>query len=71
MTDTERATIREVVASMRERARLQIGQHEAIHKQDIAKLEALVRSPESLTNDQRRDQSTVQGTSTKGDNREA
>jgi hypothetical protein len=45
MTDSERATIRDVIASMRERARLQIGQHEAIHKQDIAKLEALVTLP--------------------------
>jgi hypothetical protein len=53
MTDPERATIREVIASMRGRARLQIGQHEAIHRADIAKLEALVRSSESLTNDQR------------------
>jgi hypothetical protein len=44
MTDPERATIREVIASMRGRARLQIGQHEAIHRADIAKLEALVRS---------------------------
>jgi hypothetical protein len=52
MTDPERATIREVIASMRGRARLQIGQHEAIHRADIAKLEALVRSSESLTNDQ-------------------
>ena len=50
MTDPERATIREVIDSMRGRARLQIGQHEAIHKQDIAKLEALL---EPRTNDQR------------------
>ena len=49
MTDSERATIREVIASMRSRVRLQIGEHERIHEKDIAKLEALV----TLTNDQR------------------
>jgi hypothetical protein len=49
MTDAERATIRDVIASMRERARLQIGQHEAIHKADIAKLDALIAP---VTNDQ-------------------
>jgi hypothetical protein len=49
MTDQERAVIREVIDSMRERVRLQIGQHEAIHRADIAKLETLL---EPRTNEQ-------------------